>query len=121
MRDLDWADVEADASRMRDQMMAAEWNRVAAAPDAELEAERYDLGIICRASAPWFETELLMLIDQELLSRHTSLCEGCLGRTGCDMCCPPDAEALMGLNYPEYDPQFDHFERFGRPAFPNEY
>jgi hypothetical protein len=25
------------------------------------------------------------------------------------------------IDYPEYDPGFDHFERFGRPAFPNEY
>lgn len=24
-------------------------------------------------------------------------------------------------DYPSYDPQQDHFERFGRPAFPNEY
>lgn len=24
-------------------------------------------------------------------------------------------------DYPEYDSQYDHFERFGRPAFPNEY
>ena len=26
-----------------------------------------------------------------------------------------------GYDYPQYDPQQDHFERFGRPAFPNEY
>lgn len=27
----------------------------------------------------------------------------------------------IGYDYPQYDPQQDHFERFGRPAFPNEY
>lgn len=27
----------------------------------------------------------------------------------------------IGYDYPAYDPQTDHFERFGRPAFPNEY
>jgi hypothetical protein len=25
------------------------------------------------------------------------------------------------IDYPSYDPQVDHFEKFGRPAFPNEY
>ena len=28
---------------------------------------------------------------------------------------------FTSYDYPEYDPQTDHYERFGRPAFPNEY
>lgn len=27
----------------------------------------------------------------------------------------------IGYDYPAYDQQTDHFERFGRPMFPNEY
>jgi hypothetical protein len=34
---------------------------------------------------------------------------------------PEDDFDYTAIDYPEYDAQYDHFERFGYPAFPNEY
>lgn len=33
----------------------------------------------------------------------------------------PMPDDYLTYDYPAYDPQTDHYERFGRPALPNEY
>lgn len=119
MRDLDMGDVMADASDMRDQYYNQIFNDLDRRFTPELEELRYKLGIQARGGNS-FSQDVLGMLDHIMLTRTvTTLCEGCLGRTGCDMCCPPDFS--LSDMYPEYDPQTDHYERFGRPEFPNEY
>lgn len=67
--DLDWSDVQADADRMRDQMWEEEHERVDLTPTSTLQAERYDLEVVCRASAPEYEVAVLDLINTTLLNR----------------------------------------------------
>jgi hypothetical protein len=33
----------------------------------------------------------------------------------------PMPDDYLSYDYPAYDPGYEHYERFGRPAFPNEY
>lgn len=120
MKDLDWGDVLADAQRMRDEYYH-EWFMTFDRMDTPtLEQTRYHLGIAARATGFEASVDFLRMSDHILLTRiaHT-LCEGCLNRYGCDMCNPPQFD--MSDMYPGYDPQTDHYERFGRPELPNEY
>lgn len=118
MKDLDMSDVIADGERMYQElidMMYVEFNRDS---DEELAHKRYKVGSLAR-EGNFYAIDATLVINHLLLTRTvTTLCEGCLDRTGCDMCCPPD---FTEYDYPEYDEQTAHFERFGRPAFPNEY
>lgn len=120
MKDLDWSDVEADADRMRDAQYNEQWLTFERMDDDELERLRYHMSITARSTDFSWTIDCLRMIDLLLLFRHTTLCEGCLDRTGCDMCNPFDpydfASAFMTS-----DDADAHFERFGRPAFPNEY
>lgn len=82
----------------------------------ELEKLRYYLRIQAH-EGNFYSTLTMRMIDYILLIRiATTLCEVCLGRTGCDMCCPS-----YFTDYYTYDDQVAHYEQFGRPAFPNEY
>lgn len=118
MRDLDWSDVLDDADRMRDEYFMRLYNNIAILDDNALRKEIYRLGIEARAGRE-FSMDALRMAEIELTGRLiTTLCEGCWNRTGCDMCCPPDFTDLYG-QYNAFDD--GHYERFGRPAFPNEY
>ncbi len=116
MADLDQSSVEADAARAYQDYLDRLYVHFDRHSDAELQHFRYNYGIFARSSG---NADEYLLLDHILLTRHTTLCEGCLGRTGCDMCCPPDFD--MADMYPGYDDQTAHYERFGRPALPNEY
>lgn len=115
MRDLDQSDVDRDAQNMMDEYYQRMWYLFDDQSDAELGRTRYNRGAEAREGC----LDAIMVvscIDFILLHRMvTTLCEGCLGRTGCDMCC--------SSYYDEVNPFYDdqHFERFGRPEFPNEY
>lgn len=120
MKDLDWSDVEADGRRMEHD----EWDRVAGyldgLKDAALRSIRYYAGIGARAENPDYHTVLVTEICDYLITGRilTTLCEGCRGRGGCDMCQPYDfSDDPLGMLY-DADA---HYERFGRPALPNEY
>jgi hypothetical protein len=81
----------------------------------ELERLRYYMRVQAQ-NGNEYSTLALRIMDDILLRRlATSLCECCLGRTGCDMCNPPQFDDQY------YIDQDAHFQRFGRPAFPNEY
>lgn len=115
MNDLDWSNVHADASFAYDEFLNRMMNTFDSKDTVELERLRYFHRIEVHAHYHVADIDLLRVLDYLLLGRlATSLCEGCFGRTGCDMCNPPDFAD-------EFDYQTDHYERFGRPAFPNEY
>ncbi len=109
------SDVLADADNMRADYFNALWMDLDRRSDWELQKTRYSIGIQAREGNP-YSIECLVIMDQILLTRHTSLCEGCLGRTGCDMCCPPDFSWMNDA----YDREGQE-EMLGRPLFPNEY
>lgn len=86
MRDLDMGDVLADARNMEDQFWSQMWLEYDRKTDDELRELHYAASIRARAEGDIME---MRLIDFILLGRMaTTLCEGCLGRTGCDMCNP---------------------------------
>lgn len=115
MRDLDMSDVLADAQDMLDQHLMQMYNKLDQHTDAELEEFRYWARIRAHAEGDIYE---LRAIDDILLRRTaTTLCEGCLDRYGCDMCCPP---TFMDFHSGADDTDY-HYEKFGRPALPNEY
>lgn len=117
MRDLDMSDVLADAQDMLDQHLWEMYRKLEVLPTEELEHNRYWARIRAHEEGDIYE---LRAIDDILLMRvATTICEGCRGYGGCDMCSPP--EYNISYDYPMYDPQADHYERFGRPVFPNEY
>lgn len=118
MRDLDMSDVLEDANRLEQDYYDYMYRTHELADTPTLEQWRYQLGIVARETSFPGTIMQLRMIDDILLSRLvTTLCEVCLGRTGCDMC-NPDYSYLYDDGY---DMQHAHYEQFGRPAFPNEY
>lgn len=88
MPDLDMGDVLADAQRMLDEQWHWIWVEHDRKSDAELRELHYAASIRARAEGDTME---MRVIDFILIHRMaTTLCEGCLNRTGCDMCCPPE-------------------------------
>lgn len=114
MRDLDMGDVLADAARMEDDYFNRLFEDLEVLDPADLDRELYRYSIEARQGRK-FSMDVVQMIGYIRLTRiQTTLCEGCLDRTGCDMCCPPD--------FTDYTVDQDaHYEQFGRPAFPNEY
>lgn len=118
MKDLDMGDVMADARRMEqdyyDQLML-DFDRL---DDVELNRVLYINSITARSGVCHRNAiTAVQIINYLRLARiNTTLCEGCFDRTGCDMCCP-DYYPFDGFG----DDQDDHYERFGRPALPNEH
>lgn len=88
-RDLDMSDVEADANYHRQMLvegMLVEFDRK---DTPELEEMRYKIGESARQGNE-YSILALRTLDHLLTGRIiTHLCEGCWGRWGCDMCCPP--------------------------------
>lgn len=116
MRDLDMSNYEADGAAAYQDELDQCFNAYDQMSTELLEHLRYLLGITARRTASTPSVTHMRMIDTILLTRVTSLCEGCLGRGGCDMCVPPDWDYFYGSN-----DQNDHYERFGRPALPNEF
>lgn len=118
MRDLDYADVLADASRLEQDYYDDKYRAYEVLDTPTLEQQRYWLGAVAREMSFTESIVLMRMIDDILLARLAiSLCEVCLGRTGCDMC-NPDYSYLYD---DDYDMQHAYYEQLGRPAFPNEY
>lgn len=118
MPDLDFSNVHADARVNYDDMLHRLFVTLDRHDVPTLERLRYKMRVEAQSGFP-FDVDSLRMIETILLSRLvTTLCEGCLGRTGCDMCNPPDYSYLDDYGF---DRQTAHFERFGRPEFPNEY
>lgn len=113
MKDLDMSDVLADARDMLDQQLMRMYNEFDKLSDAELEEFRYWARIRAHAENDTFE---LRALDDILLRRHSTLCEGCLGRYGCEMCCPSDFSWMADAYNREAEENM-----LGRPLFPNEY
>lgn len=72
-------------------------------------------------------------VDIAVPNNHPTPCQREFGEHGCtgDEDCPgmdivynmnaPYPSDYLSYDYSSYDPQTDHYERFGYPAFPNEY
>lgn len=120
MPDLDWSNVHNDVDFAYGDFLNRLFITLDRHSSPELQHLRYRQRIEVHKHNHVADIDCLLMIESILLTRlATTLCEGCLGRTGCDICCPPNfTPADM---YPEYDPDTAHYERFGRPAFPNEY
>lgn len=119
MRDLDMSDVIADAREMERQSLDQMYFELDRLSDDGIRRVRYDEGAEARAG-DHYSINMVIAADTILLHRTvTTLCEGCLGRYGCDMCCPPSF--TLADMYPGYDESDAHYEQFGRPEFPNEY
>ncbi len=100
---------------MQDLEKSRIYNEMDRMSDDELERERYWIAVRARTKSYEVSIEIMRMVDALLLRRHTTLCECCLGRTGCDMCSPPEP-------WDRYASDEDwHYEQFGRPSFPNEY
>lgn len=122
MPNLDWSNVHADADFEYNDFLNRMWTEFEHRDTVTLEHLRYSQRRwVVNGHDTVADIDLLRMLDEVLLRRlATTLCEGCLGRTGCDMCRPPNWS--MSDMYPGYDDGADaHFERFGRPEFPNEY
>lgn len=117
MRDLDMSDVLADAQRMQDVYYDQLLHDLDTLEDAELDQTLYQHGIQARAGRE-FSMDVVQIIGYIRLTRiNTTLCEGCLDRYGCDVCCPPTYMDWVGdaMNRDAEE------EMLGRPLFPNEY
>lgn len=116
MRDLDMSDVLRDADDMHSQYLNTMYNEFDVKTDPELGELRYKAGTLAR-EGNIYAIEAVEMIDHILLGRiATSLCEGCLDRTGCDMCCPPDFDWMADAYNREAEENM-----LGRLLFPNEY
>lgn len=116
MPDLDMSDVFADAEQMHRQFLQDMYNDLDRRPTPEVEKLRYMVGILAR-EGNYYAIDATVALNYIMLMRVTeTICEGCRNQDGCDMCCPPDFDYYFGG--PDQDA---HFERFGRPALPNEY
>lgn len=95
----------------------AAWMTAEVMSDGDLLATRYYQRIEAQQTSDPLAIDILLLVERVWLTRHLyTLCEGCLGRTGCDMCCPPDFSWMVDDFNREYE---EHM--MGRPLFPNEY
>ena len=103
MRDLDQADVESDARDMMQDWMDSFWDMTS----GELNHIIYKYAPDARRGDSTC-VEVMMRAQDAKDDRYSNLY-------------PQDNFDYTSYDYPEYDPQTDHFERFGRPAFPNEY
>lgn len=110
------SDVLADAQDMRDAFLNELYARMDRKSDAELEHDRYKVGELAR-QGNFYAIDVVLCINCIMLHRTvTTLCEGCLDRYGCDMCCPPDFSRMAEAYNRELEA-----ESLGRPLFPNEY
>lgn len=115
MKDLDMSDVLADAEDQKADYYNKLWIALECNSDEELGKVIYDYGIEAREGRH-FSMDVLRMAETIRLTRiATTLCEGCLDRTGCDMCCPPDFDDYYGINREAEE------NMLGRPLFPNEY
>src|SRR5690349_20722222 len=101
-KDLDWSDVVADAQHQMDAYLGRIWLDIEKMPDHALGIYMYRLGIQARTEGDTFTIACLRMAEQVHIVRITDLCEGCLGRYGCDMCQQFDFTAY---DYPEFDSQ----------------
>lgn len=117
MRDLDMSDVFDDAANAESRFMDSVLIEMDRLSDDQLRETRYKLGIAARRPVPdQYALRVIIGVDRILLSRTvTAICECCFGRTGCDMCQPYEFTDWGTID------QDAHFEKFGYPAFPNEY
>jgi len=116
MRDLDMSDVLADADRMRDEYYDRLYMELEVLDLVELGRKLYWLGILARKGDQDAAMLVRMIGDIRLRQIATSLCEGCLDRYGCMMCCPWDDGGLADALNREHEEM-----ALGRPLFPNEY
>jgi hypothetical protein len=87
-RDLDMSDVLADARDMEQDYLNRLFFELDKKSDAELGHDLYKVGDLAR-QGNYYAIDVTRTIEVILIHRHSTLCEGCLGRHGCDMCCPP--------------------------------